>query len=91
ESRGLESRQKPGKICNFCLPDSPNSARAVPKVEQNLQNLEKCSTAAYKFGPRCPDSRTKSQKIGKMFYSVIFAKTLRSQITDKFQKSTFCQ
>mgnify|MGYP006976879862 CR=1 FL=1 len=29
---------------------------------------EKCFTAAYKFDPRCPESRTKSSKIEKMFY-----------------------
>ncbi|WP_270399007.1 hypothetical protein [Ligilactobacillus ruminis] len=48
--------------------------RADPKVEQNLQNLEKCSTAAAKFRVRDIESRTKSSKIEKMFYSVTFAK-----------------
>ena len=43
-ARDLESRQKPGEMCDFCLPGSPKSARAASKVEQNLQNLEKCST-----------------------------------------------
>ena len=42
--RGPESRQKPGEMRDFCLPDSPNSARADPKVEQNLKKSEKCST-----------------------------------------------
>ncbi|RGK48195.1 hypothetical protein DXD09_00200 [Ligilactobacillus ruminis] len=55
-------------MSDFCLPDSPNSTRAASKVEQNLKKSEKCSTAAYKFGPRCPESRTKSPKFGKMFY-----------------------
>ena len=41
---------------------------AAPKVEQNIQKLEKCSTAASKFGPRGTKSRTKIQKIEKMFY-----------------------
>ena len=41
---------------------------AALKVEQNPPKSEKCSTAAYKFGPRCPESRTKSPKFGKMFY-----------------------
>ena len=72
--RGSESRTKSSKIWKNVLPLPPNSARAVPKVEQNLKKLKKCSTAASKFGPRCPESRTKSQKIGKMFYSVTFAK-----------------
>ena len=88
--RGLESRQKPGKICNFCLPDSPKPGCAVLKVEQNLQNLEKCSTADSKFRARGSESRTKSQKIEKMFYSVTFAKAVCSQITGKFQKALFC-
>ena len=38
---------------------------AVLKVEQNLQNLEKCSTAASKFRVRDIESRTKSSKIWK--------------------------
>ncbi|MFY4505045.1 hypothetical protein ACJ8LC_10185, partial [Ligilactobacillus ruminis] len=50
------------------LPPTPNSARAASKVEQNLEKLEKCSTADSKFGPRGLESRTKSRKIGKMFY-----------------------
>ena len=41
---GSESRQKPGWMPHFCLPAGPNSGRAEPKVEQNLQNSEKCST-----------------------------------------------
>ena len=62
---------------------TPNSARAAPRVEQNHPKLRKCSTAAYKFDPRGSESRTKSPKFGKMFYSVTFAKAVRSQITDK--------
>ena len=66
--RGPESRQKTGEMRNFCLPLTPSSIRAVPEVEQNLQKSEKCSTADSKSGPRDPESRTKSRKIGKMFY-----------------------
>ena len=72
---------------------TPNSARAAPRVEQNHPKLRKCSTAAYKFDPRGSESRTKSPKIGKMFYSVTFAKAVWSQITGKstaHQKSPFC-
>ena len=86
---GTESRQKPEEMCNFCLPAGSNSGCAASKVEQNLEKLRKCSTAAYKFGPRGPESRTKSPKFGKMFYSVTFAKAVRSQITDKSQKAPF--
>ena len=43
-ARETKSRQKPRGMSDFCLPDSPKSARADPKVEQNLQNSEKCST-----------------------------------------------
>ena len=42
--RGPESRQKPGKMCDFCLPMTPKSVCATPKVEQNLEKLRKCST-----------------------------------------------
>ena len=49
----------------FCLPACRNSGRATSKVEQNSPKLKKCSTADSKFGPRCPESRTKSSKIEK--------------------------
>ena len=51
------------------------------------------STTDSKFGPRGSESRTKSPKIGKMFYSVTFAQAVWSQITGKstaHQKSPFC-
>ena len=63
-------------MCDFCLPAGPNSGCAAPKVEQNLQKSEKCSTADSKFGPRGLESRTKSPKIGKIFYSVPSSKRL---------------
>ncbi|MFJ6975870.1 MAG: hypothetical protein ACIRZ1_09055, partial [Ligilactobacillus ruminis] len=64
--------------------------RAASKVEQNHPKLRKCSTADSKFGSRSLESRTKSSKIEKMFYSVTFAKAVWPQITSKSQKSTFC-
>ncbi|KLA45916.1 neutrophil activating protein bacterioferritin [Ligilactobacillus ruminis] len=67
----------------FCLPGSSKLRRAASKVEQNPRKLKKCSTAATKFDPRGTKSRTKIQKIGKMFYSVAFAKAVLSQITGK--------
>ena len=51
------------------------------------------STGLSKFGACGLESRTKSPKIGKMLYSVTFAKAVRSQITGKStanQKSPFC-
>ena len=66
--RGTESRQKTVGMSLFCLPSGPNSGREDLKVEQNLQKLKKYSTAASKIGPCDIESRTKSQKIGKMFY-----------------------
>ena len=51
------------------------------------------STRLSKFEARGLESRTKSPKIGKMFYSVTFAKAVWSQITGKstaHQKSRFC-
>ena len=65
---GSWSRQKTGEMPHFCLPNSPKTGRATLKVEQNPQKLRKCSTAASKSGPRGLESRTKSPKIGKMFY-----------------------
>ena len=41
---------------------------AEAKVEQKGKNWEKCSTAASKICARVPESRTKKQKLGKMFY-----------------------
>ncbi|WP_288618232.1 hypothetical protein, partial [uncultured Ligilactobacillus sp.] len=42
--------------------------RASPKVEQKSKNWEKCSTAASKICARVSGSRTKKQKLGKIFY-----------------------
>ncbi|SFG50187.1 hypothetical protein SAMN02910432_01619 [Ligilactobacillus ruminis DSM 20403 = NBRC 102161] len=33
--RGLESRQKPGGMSDFCLPTDPKSSRAASKVDKN--------------------------------------------------------
>ncbi len=63
------------------------------KQTKNGGNVSFLSTGLSKFGPRGSESRTKSPKIGKMFYSVTFAKAVRSQITGKStanQKSLFC-
>ena len=78
-------------MSHFCLPLPTNSTRAVSKVDKNRCNCLILSTAAYKFGPRGPESRTKSPKIRKMFYSVTFAKAVWSQITGKSQKSRFAR
>ena len=43
-ARETKSRQKPGWMPHFCLSAGPNSGCTAPKVEQNLQNSEKCST-----------------------------------------------
>ncbi|RGK48554.1 hypothetical protein DXD09_01310 [Ligilactobacillus ruminis] len=61
------------------LPPTPNPVRAAPKVEQNPQKSEKCSTADSKFGPRDLESRTKSPKIGKMFYRRLQIRSARSR------------
>ena len=63
----------------------PKSERAALKVEQKVKKLGKCSTAATKIGARGLESRTKIQKIGKMFYSFAFSKAVWSQITVKSQ------
>ena len=63
------------------------------KQTKNGRNVSFLSTTDSKFGPRGLESRTKSPKIGKMFYSVTFAKAVWSQITGKstaHQKSPFC-
>jgi len=76
---GPESRQKPGEMCDFCLPDTSNSGRAASKVEQNHPKLKKCSTAAFKFRVRDIESRTKSSKIEKMFYRCLQIQGARNQ------------
>ena len=43
-ARGTESRQKLREMSDFCLPSTPNSARAALRVEQNHPKLRKCST-----------------------------------------------
>jgi len=49
-------------MSDFCLPDSPKSARAELKVEQNLKKSEKCSTTGSKFGPCDLESRQNIEK-----------------------------
>jgi hypothetical protein len=46
----------------------PKTGRAASKVEQKVKKLRKCSTDATKIGARGLESRTKIQKIEKMFY-----------------------
>ena len=78
-------------MSDFCLPDSPKPVRAVLKVEQNHPKLKKYSTAASKFRVRGTKSRTKSPKIGKMFYSVTFAKAVWTQITANLRNQRFAR
>ena len=79
-----------GGKSDFCMPDFSKTGRAALKVEQKFKKLGKCSTAATKNGARGLESRTKSQKIEKMFYSFAFAKAVWSQITVKSQELAFC-
>ena len=72
------------------LPTPPKTGRAALKVEQKFKKLGKCSTDATKIGARGLESRTKIQKIEKMFYSFAFAKAVWSQITVKSQELAFC-
>ena len=65
---GHASRQKTGKMCDFCLPDSSEMGRAASKVDKNEGNVSFLSTGWSKFRARGSESRTKSQKIEKMFY-----------------------
>jgi hypothetical protein len=91
EARDTESRQKPGEMRDFCLPAGPKSRRVALKVDKNrVKYVIFVYLTLQNRGARTK-SRTKSQKIEKMFYSVIFAKTLRSQITGKSQKSRFAR
>ena len=77
-------------MAHFCLPDTPKLGSAVPKVDKKRGNASFLSTGLSKSGARGLESRTKSPKFGKMFYSVTFAKAVWSQITGKFQKAPFC-
>ena len=54
-------------------------------------NVSFLSTATYKFGVRYSESRTKSSKIEKMFYSVTFAKAVWSQLRVNFKKHRFAR
>ena len=77
-------------MSHFCLLDSPNPVRAVSKADKKRR---KCLIFVYwtlQIGPRGLESITKSSKIEKIFYSVPFAKTVLTQITDTSQKSPSC-
>ncbi len=45
-ARGLESRQKPGKMCDFCLPAGSNLGRAASEVDKNRR---KCLIFVYRL------------------------------------------
>ncbi|MGM9892732.1 MAG: hypothetical protein ACI31P_00090, partial [Ligilactobacillus ruminis] len=60
------------------------------KQTKNGGNVSFLSTGLSKSGPRGLESITKSSKIEKIFYSVPFAKTVLTQITDTSQKSPSC-
>ena len=65
-------------MSDFCLPDSPKSARAELKVEQKQRKMKKCSTAESKIVPRGAESRTKTEKNEKMFYRGVQNRAARS-------------
>ena len=68
---------------HFCLPTYPKSGRAVLKIEQNPEKSEKYSTADSKFGPRCPESRTKSSKILK---NVLLSYLCQSSVASDYEQ-----
>ena len=74
-----------------CSTATPNSARAALRVEQNHPKLKKCSTTASKIGPRSSESRTKSRKIEKMFYSVTFAKQCGLRLRANLRNQRFAR
>ena len=78
---GGESRQKMGEVLDFCLPDLPKSGHAVPKVDKKWERYLIFVYLTLQIQARGSKSRTKSRKIGKIFYSVIFAKASQSQRT----------
>ncbi|MFJ6959806.1 MAG: hypothetical protein ACIRZF_07905, partial [Ligilactobacillus ruminis] len=53
------------------LPPTPNQAHAGSKVEQNLQNLKKCSTANSKSGSRSSEADKKRDFLPNFVYSRI--------------------
>ena len=92
DGRIIKKRSEQRGKSDFWLPDSSKTGRAAPKVDKKRDKCSFLSTGLSKFGPHGSESRTKSPKIGKMFYSVTFAKSVWSQITGKstaHQKSPF--
>ena len=60
--------------------------RATSKVDKNGGKCVIFVCRLVETGVRGPESRTKSPKIEKMFYSVTFARAVWSQITDTSMK-----
>ena len=65
---GICSWAAGGRVWVSSLHNNRVLLSASPKVEQKSKNWEKCSTAALKICARVSGSRTKKQKLGKMFY-----------------------
>ena len=65
---GICSWAAGGRVWVSSLHNNRVLLSASPKVEQKSKNRERCSTAALKICARVPESRTKKQKLGKMFY-----------------------
>ena len=66
--RNLFLRWRADRVWVSSLHNNRVLLSASPKVEQKSKNWEKCSTAASKICARVSGSRTKKQKLGKMFY-----------------------
>ena len=74
---GICSWAAGGRVWVSSLHNNRVLLSASPKVEQKSKNREKCSTAALKICARVSGSRTKKQKLGKMFYRAT-SKTART-------------
>ena len=76
--RNLFLRWRADRVWVSSLHNNRVLLSASPKVEQKSKNWEKCSTAASKICTRVPESRTKKQKLGKIFYRAT-SKTARTR------------
>ena len=89
--RGLQSRTNFPKFEKMFYCRLQIRPARAPKVEQNLQNLKKCSTANSKSAPRASKSRTNFPKFEKMFYRQLQIRPARLRSRQKMRFPTeFC-
>ena len=86
--RGLESRQKPEEMPDFCLPGSPKLGRAVLKVDKNRGE---CLIFVYRLVPKASEVEQNLQKSEKYSTRLPSPKQCGLRLRANFKKHRFAR